>query len=137
MHNILFYLHTDIISFSTDLTCEPPSDRPKLCDAEEIYAMADRLLLDDLKTKAFEFLKLTCDIRNITRRAMGKYATIYPDLGEMYAAYYRKNLAEVRSTKEHDEFFAERESEPDATELVQLIRRYREIMETAKWVIKT
>jgi hypothetical protein len=51
----------------------------------------------------------------------------------MYATYYRENWKEVRATKEHEEFFAKRLSDQDESELIELIRRYREVMESVKW----
>src|SRR5271156_5396112 len=43
LHNILFYLHTDIISFANDFGGDEESEQgfPKLCAAEDIYEIAD------------------------------------------------------------------------------------------------
>jgi hypothetical protein len=131
----LYYLHTNQISFGTDLTDEQPpaSHLPKLCPAEDIYAMADRLLLDDLKKKAFSFLKLTCSVENITARTMSKFARLYKEVGDMYATYYRENWEQVRATSAHKEFFAETELEGDIKELIALLKRYRVVMEDHRW----
>ena len=136
LHNILYYLHTNQISFGTDLTDDQPraAHLPKLCPAEDIYAMADRLLLDDLKKKAFDFLKLTCSVENITARTMSKFARLYKDVGDMYATYYRMNWKQVKTTAAHREFFAERDSEGDVKEIIALLKRYRVVMEDPSWL---
>jgi hypothetical protein len=46
LHSVLYYIYSDCISFSTE-----PSRPDNFCNAEEIYSIADRLLLDDLKEK--------------------------------------------------------------------------------------
>lgn len=136
LHNVLYYLHTNQISFGTDLTDEQPraAHLPKLCPAEDIYAMADRLLVDDLKKKAFDFLKLTCSAENITARTMSKFARLYKEVGDMYATYYRENWEQVRSASAHEEFFTEIELEGDIKELIGILKRYRVIMEDDRWL---
>jgi hypothetical protein len=131
LHNILYYLHTNIISFGTHLFDEQAS-LPKLCAAEDIYAMADRLLLDDLKKKAFDFLELTCTVENITARLFGRFAMLYKEVGNMYAEYYHKNWNQVKHGPMHKAFFEKRGSEGDATEIIEVFRRYREVMENEK-----
>lgn len=134
LHNILYYLHTDQISFATDVTREPLAKHlPKLCPAEDIYAAADRLFLDELKSKAFNFLKFTCSVENITARALSKFSMLYKEVGDIYATYYRKNWKEVRKTIGRDEFFEERESEGDINNIIELFRRYRIVMEDPDW----
>ena len=135
LHNILYYLHTGQISFGTNLTYEQPgvTHLPKLCAAEDIYAMADRLLLDELKSKAFNFLRFTCSVENITLRTMSQFAMLYKEVGDMYAAYYRKNWKQVRTASTHEEFFTVRESEGDIEDIIKLLRRYRVVMEDASW----
>lgn len=134
-HNVLYYLHMDRIFFGMDLIYKPPfsMNLPKLCVAEDIYAIADRLLLDDLKIKAFNFLKFTCAPENITSRALSKFAMLYKEVGDIYAAFYRDNWKRVRSTKEHEIFFTENGLEGDTNELIKLMKRYREVMEDAAW----
>lgn len=136
LHNVLYYLHTDHISFATDLVYEQPkaAHLPKLCAAEDIYAMADRLLLDELKIKAFNFLKLTCSVENITSRTMSKFSMLYKEVGDMYAAYYREKWKQVRTASAHQEFFTESELECDIKEIIALLRRYRVVMEDRSWL---
>jgi hypothetical protein len=130
LHNILYYLHTDQISFGTDLTFEPSEKHlPKLCAAEDIYAMADRLLLDELQSKAFDFLESTCTVENITARAFSKFAMLYKEIEEMYETYFLENWEDVKNSKAHEEFFAEKESEADINDFTKLFKRYRVLMQ--------
>jgi len=131
IHNILYYLHTNEISFATDITIFNPvaTGYPKLCPAEQIYAAAHRLLLDDLEAKALNFLKSTCTIENITSRVLSEFAMLYKDVGDMYADYFRNNWTKVRTAKSHSEFFEEMEARMDFAELKRVFQRYRTIME--------
>jgi len=133
LHNILFYLHTDIISFASDLAKEQEEGFPKLCPAEDIYEIADRLLLTDLKTKAFNFLRQTCTVGNITERRFGKLAWLHKDLGDMYGEFYRNNWAEIRKSGENEEFFEMKGAGADREELVDLFHKYRTVMEDDAW----
>lgn len=134
LHNILYYLHTDQITFGTDLTYEPPEKHnPRLCAAEDIYAMADRLLLDELKSKAFNFLKFTCSVENIAARTFSKFSTLYKEIGDIYAAYFRENWKQVKSSKGYEEFFEAMETEADSDNLAKLLKRYRWVMEDDDW----
>src|SRR5271170_207203 len=77
VHNVLFYIHTNKIRFSTNLGEEPDvfnSNDPKICEAEDIYALSHRWELKDLQAKALKFLKFSCNPRNIASRIFGKYA---------------------------------------------------------------
>ena len=135
LHNILYYLHTDQISFGTDLTYEQPiiTHLPRLCAAEDIYAMADRLLLEGLKRKAFDFLKLTCTVENITSRTFSKFAMLYKEVGDMYSVYYREHWRQVRTVAAHEQFFTERVSQGDMNDIIELLTRYRKVMEDPNW----
>lgn len=134
LHNILFYLYTGQISFGTDITSEQSEQGfPKLCAAEDIYAMADRFFLDELKEKAFNFLDVTCTVTNITAGALSKFARTYKEVGDMYSAFCRKNWKQVKSSTTHVEVFAKKESEGDMDELIDVFKRYRGIMEDNSW----
>jgi hypothetical protein len=133
IHNILYYLHTDQIAFCTDLTYIDDTCLPKLCTAEDIYAISDRLLLDDLKGNALDFLRATCTIDNITARTMSEFAMTYKEVGTMYANYYQTNWKKVRLSKAHADFFAEMEEVEDTSEHIKSMQRYRQVMEDAMW----
>ena len=92
-HNVLYYIYTNRITFSTDLTIEPiGSTIPRLCGTEDIYGIANKMFLDDLKLKALDFINFNCTVENITHRLFSKFAYLYKDVGEMYADYFRDKL---------------------------------------------
>jgi hypothetical protein len=133
LHNVLYYLYTDQISFATDLTYEPPEKHlPKLSPAEDIYAMADRLLLDELKAKAFDFLDRTCTVENITARIFSKFSMLYKEIGDIYVTYFCNNWEQVKTAKAYEEFFVEKE-EADTNDFIEFFRRYRVLMEDDMW----
>ena len=141
LHNILHYLYTDEICFGTDLTSnsECLQETPRLCSAEDIYAIADRMMLEDLKRKAFRFLKITCTVENITARAMSKFARVHEEVGEMYAEFYRENWGEVRSCPAHSQFLSSQleDDEMDNTELREMFKRYQRVMESPNGTFAT
>jgi hypothetical protein len=98
-----------------------------------IYAVADRLLLDELTKKAFDFLKLTCSVENITARTMSKFERLYQEVGDMYATYYGENWKQVKTTAAHKEFFTKRDLESEVEEIIALFSRYRVVMEDPSW----
>jgi hypothetical protein len=100
MHNILYYIYTDRITFGTDVDSSIGANLPKLCPAEEIYEAADRMLLNELKQKALNFLELTCTIKNITSRVMSEFAHLHSDVAAVYDDYFRKNWCEIQETAE-------------------------------------
>ena len=107
-HIILFYLYTDKICFTTrpDYTSSP--DLPVTSDAEGIYAIADRLLIEPLSSKALHFLQSTCKTSNITARTFGTFASLHDAVGKLYDKYFMENLKRVLVTSEFDEFFRDK-----------------------------
>jgi hypothetical protein len=131
-HNVLYYIYTNRIYFTTDLSSMPAYEgAPNPCPAEELYSIADRLFLSDLKLKAINFLQLTCSPENITFRVLGKFAFLHDDIRKVYEEYFRENWHLIKHTSEHHEFFAERLEEEDVGELVRIIRCFRSIMKDA------
>ena len=106
-HNILYYIYTNRITFGTNLAFLTPSTLPKLCATEDIYQIADRLFLTELKHKALDFLTSTCTIENITSRILGKFAFLHEDVEERYVDYFRKNWDVVKETKEFNNSFTD------------------------------
>lgn len=135
-HNVLYYIYTNRIYFTTDLTSKAAYERaPNPCSAEDIYIIADRLFLSDLKLKAIDFLRLTCSPENITSRVLGKFAFLHDDIRKVYEEYFRENWHLIKHTIEHNEFFAERLAEEDVGELVRIIRYFHDIMKDAVFMI--
>ena len=110
-HNILYYIYTDCIRFSSYLTLSEGLHLPNICAPEDIYTLADRLLLDGLKAKALKFLQLTCTVTNITPRIMSKFADLYEDVATMYGSYFRSNWETIKCTTEFEQFFDDMDCE--------------------------
>jgi hypothetical protein len=99
VHNILYYIYTNSITFSTVASQEPQSkgNQPNVCDAEDIFALAHRLDLEDLKGKALEFLGRSCTPRNITSRVFSQSASLYDEVGKVYDEYFKRNWATIQN----------------------------------------
>jgi hypothetical protein len=111
LHNILYYIYTDRIIFGTrDGVC-PSKNLPKICSAEDIYETADRMMLDKLRLKAFEFLGVTCDKHNITSRVMSKFADVHPKVAKLYDDYFQKHWESIKGTEEFKQAFTEVEGD--------------------------
>jgi hypothetical protein len=67
---------------------------------ETIYAATDRMLLTELKQRAFEFLMLSCTPKNIVSRVMSKFAELREEGWQEYAGYFRKNWHLIRIGEE-------------------------------------
>ena len=130
-HNVLYYLYTNTVRFSlhTEIKNIPPL--PPFCDAEDIYALAHRLDLADLQSKALHFLKLTCTKRNITERLLSSFAILYEQVGAVYDEYFKANWQEVQKTDEYEKYFQELASEGDAKETSRVLTKFRELFKEA------
>jgi hypothetical protein len=133
LHNVLYYLYTKKISFSTkgQHSYTLGFNSPKICDAEDIYAIAHRLDLRSLQKKALAFLRWSNNPRNITARVFSKYASVYEEIGAIYNEYFRKNWIEIRDTPEFSDYFTELEEAGDGDEANRVLERYRELMKAA------
>lgn len=129
---ILYYIYTNQIIFSTDLTMGPVGLGRRLCDAEDIYAIADRMFLNDLRLKALDFLSRTCTVENITGRLFGNFADLHKDVKETYAVYFQGNFRNIKESIEHQRFFEKLEAEGDWDEIVRVFNQYRKVMSEAK-----
>jgi hypothetical protein len=129
VHNLLYYIYTHEITFSTK-TSSGPSDSgsPKIYDAEDVYILAHRLDLDDLKAKALSFLKLSCITKNITSRVLDKCAAVYDELDAIYTDYFRKNWSEIHETDEFQEYFVDLEENGDVKETNRVFKKFRELI---------
>ena len=124
-HIVLFFLYTDRVCFTTTPE-ECPGDIPITDDAEGIYAIAHRLILDSLTSKAIHFLKSTCTIQNITERSFGKFVSVHESVGEVYDKYFMENWDEVIQSTEFEEFF--KALEKDSKEYIRANSKLRKMM---------
>ena len=123
-HIILFYLYTDRICFTT--TPKKQFDIPVTNDAEGIYAIAHRLMLESLTSKALSFIEHTCTSQNITSRSFGTFALTHEPVGEVYDAFFMKNWDNIIQTEEFEEFFKEMENDPE--EYIRVNTKLREMI---------
>jgi hypothetical protein len=131
VHNILYYIYTNRITFSTLLpeqTSQTTSGEPRICDAEGIYELAHRLDLASLQSKAVGFLRKSCNIRNITSRVFSEFASIYEEVGVIYDDYFRKHWGGVRETTEFKQYFSDMEQQYDSREVNRIFTKFRQLM---------
>ena len=117
-HIVLFYLYTDRVYFSTTPETALVSGILATSNAETIYEIAHRLLLDSLTSKALHFLKSTCTPHNITARVFGSFASLHDDVGKLYNSYLMENWNQIVRTSEFKEFLSDLEE--DSMEYIQL-----------------
>ena len=138
VHNVLYYMYTNGITFS-NVTSENSSSKPglpRICDAEDIYALAHRLELKNLQNKTHRFLKSTCNVRNITARVFSEFAELYEDVGETYESYFKDHWEDIRGTTEFNKYFSVVEEKEDLTEIRRVYGRFRELMEESSFANK-
>jgi hypothetical protein len=129
VYNVLYFVYTNRITFSTIV--EENEGTPKTCDAEDIYALAHRLDLENLKVKALGFLKQTCNCRNITERIFSKFTALYPEVDIVYSQFFQNHWQEICETSEFAKYFRNLEDECDCVETHRNFRRFRELMKGA------
>ena len=136
VHNILYYIYTNRIRFSTVIPEESQTecDDPQLCDAEDIYSLAHRLDIESLKSKALGFLNRSCNTKNITSRVFSEFASVYEEVGGLYENYFRKHWEEVRESAEFKHYFLTMDQEDDPKEINRTFRRFRELVHGAIFV---
>jgi hypothetical protein len=132
VHNVLYYIYTNRITFSTIASPEPQSKggQPNVCDGEEVFALAHRLDLEDLKKKALEFLGRSCTLRNITSRVFNQSACLYDEVAKVYDEYFKRNWATIRNSAEFKNHMSLME-ESDPAEMLRIFKRYHEIFQNA------
>jgi len=128
-HNILYYLYTGIIVFDTSPESFEPSDKaPRAVDVHAIYSAADRFLLTDLRERAFDFLRNTCTVENITRRVFGDCASIHDEVTRFYNSFFIQHLGSVVATFDYKNFFQEVEGW-SAKRRAEVNTKFRELAE--------
>lgn len=104
LHTVLYYLYTEKVYLRTDDTLVGPSNVPSYCDAEEIFAIAHRYHIAQLKQKALIFLRDTCNAENIVQRVFSELAILYDEVGEIYGTFFQRHWNEIRERKELDRY---------------------------------
>lgn len=133
LHNILYYLYTDHITFGIEADSIPSPCLPKICEVEDIYMAADRMFLEELKQKALHFLKLSCTPGNITSRVMSKFAELHGEIATMYGEYFRKNWDRIKGTIEFNQFFKTL-NDKDLNEILRVYTKFQELMKDAVFI---
>lgn len=137
VHNVLYYMYTNCITFSTvneDDLSPNESVVPRICAAEDIFAIAHRLSIKSLQIKALHFLEATCNVRNITCRVLSDFASLYEELWEVYKAYFKENWAEIRCTAEFREYFSTVDEIEDASQIRRIFKAFRELMVGSEFI---
>ena len=109
-YNILHYIYQGRITFASDLKffCENHPKRPNRSNVEDIYAIADRMLLEDLKRRAGSFLYHSCTIENIVDRLANP--TVLADVERIYQGYFLDNFKLI---EKHSKRFEEMLDDPE------------------------
>jgi hypothetical protein len=131
VHNVIYYLYTTRITFSTVVPEDPPasgSRSPCVCDAEDIYALAHRLDLPDLQDKALKFPQWSCNIHNITDRVFSERTSLYEDVGHTYDEYFRANCYNLWETPEFKNYISLLEQSEDIMEVTLVFSKFRELI---------
>jgi len=104
-HNVLYYIYTEHISFSTNLSFDHGVPRkPRFCAAEDIYVIADRLLLDDLNEKTLRFLYFSRTLEDITSHLFSPFALLHKPVGDKYAFMFKRHWNGVKKTMAYRQF---------------------------------
>ena len=125
-HLVLYFLYTSRICFVTTPEVEPNSDIPTTCDAEGIYSLSQRLMVDSLEKKALHFLQATCDLENISKRTFGRFAADHEEVGKWYDRYFISHWNEVRKGEEFERVFVELEN--DHEEYIRVNTKFRALI---------
>lgn len=130
LHNILYYLYTDHITFGTRVDTILPSNLPKLCPVEDIYMAADCMLLGELKDKALRFLELSCTADNITSRVISTFAELHDEVAAVYDYYFRENWDRIKNKEEFEKPFMDLK-DTESRETWRIHAKFREMMKGA------
>lgn len=110
---LLFYLYTDTIVFTSSISSSTdPGNVFSTADAENLYAIAHRLLLDSLCKKVQHYLNSTCTLENISARLFGRFAATYPEMEKAYDRYFLRNWDQVMLGSGLELYFKDLEEDP-------------------------
>jgi len=125
LHTILYYAYTGRITFGTDPSYkQPDATLPKICDAQDIYEVAHDLALEQVKSKALNFLKATWTPKDIPARLLSPVTADRDHrlLTEFYSDYFTKHWHKIRDTDEHNEFKGSRRGPKMCEKCVKNVR---------------
>ena len=126
--NVLYYIMTGRIQFSVG-SSRDVADYPMWCDPQDVYHIADRLAMDDLKEKALIFLKWSTDNNTVTPRFMSAAAENHDEVYDVYGDYITENWQEVKKTQAYRQYFDDLYArEDDRDRLKRVIRRLCELL---------
>lgn len=115
---VLRFIYSSEISFETEATS--PEHSPYLCEVEEIYAIADRLLLSSLISLSLNFLSKSCSAENIVTRLFGSLALQHETVRKIYRDFSHKYVKELFQQGAWMDFF-EKLKEEDDVELLRMV----------------
>lgn len=115
---ILQFMYTSEISYDSETKSSQHS--PYLCEAEEIYAIADRLLLSDLKALSLDFLSRSCTTENIVTRLFGPLSLEHDKVRAIYTDFSFLHTEEF-FREEALQGFIEKLKEEDDVELLKIV----------------
>ena len=110
---VLFYIYTDTIVFTSSISSSTvPGNVSSPADADHLYVIAHRLLLDSLCNKVQHYLYSTCTPENISARLLGGFAATYPEMGKAYDRYFLRNWEQVMMAPGLELYFRALEEDP-------------------------
>ena len=133
LHTILYYLYTDRITFGSPVDTQISDNLPNLCSTEEIYMASDRMHLEELKSKALKFLKLSCTPQNITSRIVSKFAELHEEVADVYTEYFKKNWQVIKNMDDFKRYVKNDPAKDDLDEVVRITIKLLVLMQDANF----
>ena len=115
---LLVFIYSSKITFNSETVSSDHS--PYLCEAEEIYAIADRLVLSGLISLSLNFLSRSCTTKNIVTRLFGRLSLQHDAIRKIYADFSYEHGEELFQEGALEEFF-EKLKEEDDVELLRMV----------------
>ncbi|KAJ7649422.1 hypothetical protein DFH06DRAFT_1475808 [Mycena polygramma] len=89
---LLYYLYTNKIRFRSS---ESASQAPD-CSAKSMYKLADKFALEELKSRALEFIQTQLSTETIVHEAFSSFTSLYPEIQDMEVEFLLKHLPNLR-----------------------------------------
>jgi len=126
-HLVLFYLYTEQITFvDSPSSISQISECNVVHEAEPVYAIAHRLMIDSLKEKAAHFLKATTNLGNISQRTFSRFALEHEALGAWYDEYFLEKWEDIKVREEFQGLF--KDLADDMEEFVRVSTKFRQMI---------
>ncbi|KAJ7474210.1 hypothetical protein FB451DRAFT_1248323 [Mycena latifolia] len=96
---LLYYLYTRRINFAplrSEGAREADTEGPA-CSAKSMYRLADKLGLDDLKSRALQWIRSRLSEDNILREVFSSFTSMYPNVQTLEVEYLTSNFSETVS----------------------------------------